>query len=256
MILVFDVGNTAIKVGAMDEKGLLCAFKLLTKQNRSSDEIGLALFDFLCFHRLKKEDFQGAIISSVVPGINHSLVNAVKKYMNLTPIMVDVGIKTKIKVQTENNREVGADRIVDALAAYTLYGGPVIVVSFGTATRYDYVTQDGVFCAAVTAPGLQVSADALWMNAAKLPNIEIKKPKSVLAANTITSMQAGVVYSAIGAAEYIVKEMKKEIGREDVKVVATGGYMHIIAPHTDIIDVQDNELTLKGLYMLYELNKR
>lgn len=256
MILVFDVGNTAIKVGAMTEKGLACAFKLLTKQSRSSDEIGFALVDFLNFHGLNKADFEGGIISSVVPSVNHSLVNAVKKYMGFEPIMVDVGIKTKIKIQTENNREVGADRIVDALAAYTLYGGPVIVAGFGTATRYDYVTEDGVFCAAVTAPGLRVSADALWMNAAKLPDIEIKKPKSVLAANTVTSMQAGIVYSAIGAAEYIIKEMKREIGRDDIKVVATGGYTNIIAPHTDIIDVQDNELTLKGLYMLYELNKR
>ena len=144
----------------------------------------------------------------------------------------------------------------DALGAYTLYKGPVIVINFGTATRYDYVTEDGIFNAAVTSPGIKISADALWSKAAKLPKIEIEKPKSILATNTVTSMQAGLVYGYIGQVEYIVKEMKRETKRPDTKVVACGGYAKVILPHTDVIDIHDPMLTIKGLKILYDKNRR
>ena len=170
--------------------------------------------------------------------------------------MVGSGIKTGINVRTDNPKEVGADRIVDAAAAYNLYKCPVIVVNFGTATRYDYVNREGVFSYAVTSPGIQISADALWKGAAKLPKIEIEKPKSILASNTITSMQAGLVYGYIGQVEYVIKKMKEELNTEGIKVVACGGYGKIIYPETDVIDVFDPLLTLKGLKIIYDKNKK
>jgi len=169
--------------------------------------------------------------------------------------MVGPGIRTIISIKCDDPREVGADRIVDAVAAYTIYGGPVIVLNFGTATRYDYVNEKGEFCAAITAPGIQISADALWYNAAKLPQIEIAKPSSILAKNTITSMQAGLVYGQIGATEYIVDQIRQETGT-NAKTVASGGYANLIQPYTNAIDVYDPLLTMKGLEILYDKNRR
>ena len=157
---------------------------------------------------------------------------------------------------TENPRQVGPDRIVDAVAAYTLHGGPVIVLDFGTATTYDVVGVDGTFEAGITAPGIRTSAQALWGEAAMLPAIEIKKPDSILAKETITSMQAGLVYGQIGQTEYIVNKIKEEAGYADAKVVATGGLGKLIAAETDVIDIYDSQLTLKGLRIIYEKNRK
>ena len=157
---------------------------------------------------------------------------------------------------TENPRQVGSDRIVDAVAAYTLHGGPVIVLDFGTATTYDVVGIDGTFEAGVTAPGIRTSAQALWGGAAMLPAIEIKKPDSIMAKETISSMQAGLVFGQIGQTEYIVNRIKEESGYMDAKVVATGGLGKIIAAETDVIDIYDSQLTLKGLRIIYEKNRK
>lgn len=157
---------------------------------------------------------------------------------------------------TENPKQIGADRIVDAAAAYGIYGGPVIVIDFGTATTYDLVDDTGAFLAGVTAPGLRISAKALWEDAAKLPEIEIRKPASILAKETISSMQAGLVYGQIGQAEYIIRKMKEEFGKEDIKVIATGGLGSIIAPETKEIDVYDPNLNLQGMRLIYEKQNR
>ena len=196
------------------------------------------------------------IIASVVPNVMHSLEGAIIKYFGINPIIVEPGTKTGIRVVTENPRQIGADRIVDAAAAYELYGGPVLVLDFGTATTYDLVDKNGAFVSGVTAPGIRISAKALWEDAAKLPEIEIRKPESILAKETISSMQAGLVYGQIGQTEYIVKHMIDGYDMEPVKVVATGGLGRIIANETDIIDVYDPQLTLKGLRMIYDKNKR
>ena len=198
---------------------------------------------------------EGSIIASVVPDVMHSLTGALVRYTNTQPLIVGPGVKTGIRITTENPRAVGADRIVDAVAAYEKYGGPVLVLDFGTATTYDLVLENGDFAAGVTAPGIRISSEALWTKTAKLPNIEIKMPKSILAQETISSMQAGLMYGQIGQTEYIVRKVKEESGIENLKVVATGGLGRIISDETDAIDIYDSALTLEGLRIIYEKNR-
>lgn len=256
MILVVDVGNTNITCGVYDGKQLKTTFRMMTKQPRTSDEYGISICEMLRTNNIDKEDIEGTIIASVVPNIMHSLTGAFKRYVGTNPMIVGPGMKTGIKITSDNPREIGPDRIVDAVAAYELYGGPVLVLDFGTATTYDLVTEDGSFGVGITAPGIRISAKALWEDTAKLPEIEIKKPKSILARETISSMQAGLVYGQIGQTEYIVNQVKKETGYDNLKVVATGGLGRIIADETDAIQIYNKDLTLEGLRILYEKNAR
>ncbi|WFR57993.1 type III pantothenate kinase [Anaerocolumna sp. AGMB13025] len=251
MLLVIDVGNTNITLGIFKEEELVASFRMTTKTPRTSDEYGITICDLLINRKVAVADIEAVIIASVVPGIMHSLKNSIIKYLNLTPIEVGAGTRTGIKIVTANPKEIGADRIVDAVAAYDIYGGPLIVIDFGTATTYDLVSEDGSFLAGVTSPGIRISADALWNETAKLPAIEIKKPASILAKETITSMQAGLVYGYIGQTEYIVKKIIEESGIQNMKVIATGGLGKIIAEATDVIQVYDPNLTLKGLKIIY-----
>lgn len=199
---------------------------------------------------------EDVIISSVVPAVMHSFNSAIIKYFGLKPIIVGPGIRTGIRIATTNPKETGADRIVDAVAGYELYGGPVIVVDFGTATTYDLITQDGRFVGGVTSPGIRTSANALWQQAAKLPEIEIRKPKNILAKDTVTSMQGGLVYGYIGQTEYIIRKMKEESGLGKINVVATGGLGKMIAKETSFINYYDANLTLKGLQIIYDKQKQ
>lgn len=252
MLLTIDVGNTNITFGIFDGETLITSFRMTTKQLRTSDEYGIAVVDMLERNQIAREDLEAVITASVVPNVMHSLNSSVIKYLGITPIIVGPGIKTGIRVLTENPKQIGADRIVDAVGAYHLCGGPVLVLDFGTATTYDLVDANGSFVAGVTAPGIRISAKALWQDAAKLPEIEIRKPESILAQETISSMQAGLIYGQIGQTEYIVQNMIKESGYENVKVVATGGLGRIIANETDCIDIYEPNLTLNGLRLIYE----
>lgn len=257
MLLTIDVGNTNITVGVFDKDKLVTSFRMTTKMPRTSDEYAMALISILEKNSISESQISDVIISSVVPNIMHSLGSAIIKYFHLKPIVVEAGIKTGIKIVTENPKQIGADRIVDAAGAYELYGGPVIVIDFGTATTYDLVGAGGEFLAGITAPGIRISAKALWEDAAKLPEIEIKKPDHILAKETITSMQAGLVYGQIGQTEYIIRKMKEEAKMsEPIKVVATGGLGRIIAAETDMIDVYDPNLTLQGMRFIYEKQNR
>jgi type III pantothenate kinase len=228
---------------------------MTTKIPRTSDEYGMLISNLLEKNDLSVENIQDAIICSVVPNIMHALQGALVKYFKIKPIVVETGIKTGIRVVTPNPQQIGADRIVDAVGAYELYGGPVIVIDFGTATTYDYVDETGAFLGGITAPGIRISAKALWEDAAKLPEIEIKKPDQILAKDTISSMQSGLVYGQIGQTEYIIKKVREEVGREDAKVVVTGGLGRIIASETEYVDVYDPNLTLKGIYSVYKKNR-
>ena len=256
MLLVVDVGNTNITYGVYDGEELISTFRMMSKTPRTSDEYGIAIRELLFVNGMKEEDIDGCIVSSVVPNIMHSLMSGIVKYVYDKPMIVGAGIKTGIKIVTENPKEIGPDRIVDAVGAYEKYGGPVLVLDFGTATTYDLVTANGEFAAGITAPGIRISAKALWEDTAKLPEIEIKKPKSILAQETISSMQAGLVYGQIGQTEYIISQVKKEAGLDEMKVVATGGLGRIVADETDAIDVYDSTLTLDGLRLIYNKNKR
>ena len=255
MILTVDVGNTNITFGIYNKEKLEATFRMTTKQVRTSDEYGVEILNLLERNNIRVEDVKGAIIASVVPNVMHSLSGAIKRYLKQNPLVVGPGIKTGIRIATANPAEVGADRIVDAVGAFAKYGGPVLVIDFGTATTYDLISEEGVFSVGITAPGIRISAKALWEDTAKLPEIEIVKPKTILATDTITSMQAGLVYGQIGQTEYIIRQVKKESGLTEMKVVATGGLGSIISGETDLIDVYDRQLTLDGLRLIYEKNR-
>ncbi|MCM1186724.1 MAG: type III pantothenate kinase [Lachnoclostridium sp.] len=256
MILVIDVGNTNLTLGVWQGESLQATFRMMTKTPRTSDEYGVMISQLLKDREIDLNALEGSIISSVVPDVMHSLVGGIVKCTKTTPLIVGPGIKTGIKIVTEDPRAVGADRIVDAVAAYEKYGGPILVLDFGTATTYDLITKAGEFSAGITAPGIRISSEALWKQTAKLPNIEIKKPKSILAQETISSMQAGLMYGQIGQTEYIIRKVKEESGIPNLKVVATGGLGRTIADETDAIDIYDSTLTLEGLRILYEKNTR
>lgn len=256
MILAIDAGNTNLTIGVYDGTELKTTFSLTTKTPRTSDEYGIVLTSILKNRGLDPTDLEGSIIASVVPDLMHSLLGGIKHYTGTKPLIVGPGIKTGIKVSGEDPKGIGADRIVDVVAAYEKYGGPTLTLDFNTATTYDLVTADGSFNVGITAPGIRICSEALWTQTAKLPNIEIRKPKSILAQETISSMQAGLVYGQIGQTEYIVRKVKEESGLKDMKVVATGGMGKLIADETDAIDIYDPYLTLDGLRILYEKNRR
>jgi len=254
MLIVIDIGNTNITLGVYHQDKILRTFRLTTKMKRTSDEYGNAIVNFLNVLNISVDAVEDVIISSVVPMIMHSFNNAIRKYLNKEPIIVGPGIKTGIAVQIDNPKSLGADRLVDAVAAYNIYGGPCLIIDFGTATTYDYVNEKAVFEGGATAPGIEISAQALWSQAAQLPEIAIKTPAKVISKNTIESMQAGLVYGYIGQTEYLIKKVKKEKGK-DLKVIATGGLGRIIYEETNMIDVYDRDLSFKGLKIIYDRNR-
>ncbi|MBP5158775.1 MAG: type III pantothenate kinase [Lachnospiraceae bacterium] len=256
MLLAIDVGNSNINLGVFEGEEIRAHVRLTTQISRTSDEFGFAIVGMLGSKGIDASLVDAVIISSVVPGIMYSLNSGIKKYFKTTPVQVGHGTKSGIRIATVNPKEIGADRIVDAAAAYELHGGPVIVADFGTATTYDLVSADGAFEAGITSPGIKISANALWNDTAKLPEIEIALPPSILAKDTITSMQAGLVYGCIGQTEYIIRKIKEESGYTNAKVVATGGLGRIIADATDSIDIYDEMLTMKGLRLIYEKSRR
>lgn len=255
MLLAIDIGNTNLCFGVFDGENLQLTFRLTTNIPRTSNEFGEAIVEALQRHDIRETHIHDVIIASVVPKVMYSLVSAIKKYFNCTPYVVGNDTKSGIHIAAANPGEIGADRIVDAVGAYVLYGGPVIVIDYGTATTYDLVTGEGVFAARVTCPGIKISAKALWSSAAQLPEIEIKIPESILAKNTTTSMQAGLMYGTIGQTEYIVRKLKEESGLSDIKVVATGGLGRSISDATQSIDIYDADLTLQGTRLVYEQTK-
>ncbi len=255
MLFAVDVGNTNITVGLFDGSKLLKQFRIITKTNRTSDEYGVFFREWLQINGIENGLITDVIISSVVPNIMHSLTSSIIKYFEVTPLIVAPGIKSGIRIAIPNPKELGADRLVDAVAAYEMYGGPVIVVDFGTATTHDLVLEDGTFTAGVTSPGIRLAANALWTGTAKLPEVEIKKVEKILVNDTVSSMQAGIYYGYVGQTEYIINKMKKESGLSDIKVVATGGLGKLISEATDSIDVYDPELTLHGLRIIHDKQK-
>lgn len=255
MLLVIDIGNTNITIGVYKGDELIGTYRLTTRFQRTSDEYGFMLLSFLNASSISVEDVQDIIISSVVPKINYSFTNSIIKYLHKNPIFVGPGVKTGIDIRIDNPSTLGADRLVDAVGAYYTYGGPCLVIDFGTATTFDVVTQKAEFIGGATAPGIGICTNALSSQAAKLPEIEIQKPDKVIAKNTIKSMQAGIVYGYIGLTEYLIKKLKEEYG-QDLKVISTGGLGRMIANETDLIDIYDADLTFKGLKIIYEKTKK
>lgn len=254
MILAVDVGNTDITMGIFDGDELVFDWRMVTISGRSSDETGLLILRFFEYAKVCTDDIEDVIISSVVPPVMYSLELAIRKYLKKEPILISESIKTGIINKYNNPYEVGQDRIVNAVAALKVYGGPVIIVDFGTATTFCAVSEKGEYLGGVICAGIKISMEALFARAAKLPRVDIVKPPSVIGKTTVESMQSGAVYGYAGQVDYIVNKMKEEVG-QGAKVVATGGLARLIAEEAKTIEVIDRKLTLKGLKIIYDMNK-
>lgn len=252
MLLAFDVGNTNITIGIFQGREIRAAWRLSTRSS-TADELAMSLYVLFQYRGLGFHDISGIIISSVVPPLTPVLVETARRYFDIEPLVVGPGIRMGMPIRFENPREVGADRIVNAVAAYEAYGGPVIVVDFGTATTFDAISAQGEYLGGAIAPGIGISTEALFQRAAKLPRVELVKPKGVIGKNTVTSMQAGIVYGFIGQVDYIIRLMKQELGPQ-TKVVATGGLAELLAGEIKSIDHLNPLLTLEGLRILYHRN--
>jgi len=255
MLLAVDVGNTNIVLGLFKKDELLMSWRISTDKNKSADELGMIVSQLFSYNDLTFDMVSDVIISSVVPSIMYSLQHMALKYFECEAIVIGPGIKTGMNVKYDNPKQVGADRIVNAVAGYKKYGGPLIIVDFGTATTFCAITDDFKYLGGTIAPGIKISSDALYQNAAKLTKVELVKPDRVICKNTTESIQSGVLLGYVGLVEYIVKRMKDELGAPDAKVIATGGLATMISEETDCIDHIDRLLTLEGLLMIYKLNK-
>ncbi len=257
MILLMDVGNSNIKIGLANEQKTVKTWRIATDTNKTADEFGMILFDLLEQNNYKFEDIDGIIISSVAPSINYTLEHMCLYYMHVKPIMVSHSINLGGLTIDYNKQELGSDRIVNAVAAYKNYGGPVITVDFGSATTFGVIDSNGVFVGGLIAPGIKSSTESLVNITAKLPRIELVMPDSIIGKNTVANMQAGIIYGFTGLVDYIVRGIKAEKGFENAKVVATGGMSQLLIQDSknNLVDVIDRALSLKGLRILYDENK-
>lgn len=255
MLLTLDIGNTNIKTALFDGEEMVNYWRISTSRITTSDEYGILLMNLFRHEDRKVEDVDGIMISSVVPQVNFTVEHMCRNYFRQNPVFIGPGIKTGINIRYDNPRELGSDRIANAVAAYTLYGGPCITIDFGTATTFGVVSGKGEFLGGAICPGLKLSASALVETASKLPRFELVQPESVIGRNTVSNMQSGMFYGHVGQVSYLVERMKEELGAPDTKVVATGGMAVLIAKETKVIDMLDGLLTLKGLRIIYERNR-
>lgn len=253
MLLVIDVGNTNIVLGIFKEQELVDHWRVSTDRLRTTDEYGVLIRHLFYLNGVNSEEIDAIIISSVVPPVMPTLERMCQRYFGLTPLVIGPGVKTGMDIKYDNPREVGADRIVNAVAAYEKFGGPVIIIDFGTATTFCAVDKKGTYLGGAICPGIGISTEALVQRTAKLPRIEVVQAEKVICRNTVESMQAGVFYGFVGQVDGIVTRMRRELGCK-AKVVATGGLAVIVAPATDAIDVVEPMLTLEGLKIIYDRN--
>lgn len=261
MLLAFDVGNTNIVLGVFDDGQLIQNWRMETLAHRSADEYGMTVNQLFDFAGLKFEDVGDVIISTVVPSVLYTLQHMAQKYFDKKALIVGQDLETGLKIKYDDPNQVGADRIVNAVAALDKYGGPLLIVDLGTATTFCAMTSDWQYLGGAIAPGIKISSDALYQRTAKLPRIELEEPKTIIAKNTIDSMKSGLVYGHRAMVSFIVDKMKEELLSVDksgdpVKVIATGGVADLMQSGLDCIDYVDKQLTLEGLNFIYNKNKK
>ncbi len=254
MLLAIDIGNTNIVLGVYREEELVACWRLATDVHKMADEYAVLLNSLFSNEGLSKSEIKGSAISCVVPPLLPIFQEICREHLKVEPLVVGPGIKTGVRILIDNPRELGADRIVNAIAARRLYGTPAIVIDFGTATTFDVVSREGDYLGGAIAPGIGISAEALYRQAAQLPRIELALPKKVIGKNTVTAMQSGVLFGYVALIEGMTERIEEELG-EEAKVIATGGLAGVIARESSTIQVVNPNLTLEGLRLIYEMNR-
>ena len=255
MIFVMDIGNTNIKAAVFDGERLVKRWRCATDTAMTSDQYGIIMADLFRYHNLDMGDIEGIMFSSVVPTINYTIEHMCRDYFHMEPRLLVPGMKTGLNIRYENPRELGSDRIANAVAVATLYGGPCIFIDFGTATTYGVVSEKNEFLGGAISAGLRMTNRALSTGTAKLPSIELVLPARVIGRTTVSNIQSGIIYGFIGSVEKIVGRMKREMNCEGIKVIATGGMAHMVKDNSDVIDEINPDLTLTGLRLIYEKNQ-
>jgi len=249
-ILVFDIGNTQIKAGVYDDEKLVTTWRMMTASSRTTDEHGVQLLSLLQYAGIEIQSIDRVAVSSVVPGIMHSFIGAIRRYLEKEPLVIGPGVKTGVRVKTADPKQVGADLVCDVAATLEKYGAPALIVDFGTVTKYEVVNEKGEFVAAVFSPGIGISANAMSEKASLLPTIEIKKPAHVLSSETVECMQSGLVNGYIGQVRYLIGLIKEELNLPDLQVIATGGFGRIMYPEVPEITHFDAQLPLEGIRLI------
>lgn len=256
MLLAIDVGNTNIKYGVFDGNKLAASFRVASHVKKTADEYGAVLTNLLSTSGISLKEIDGVILSSVIPTLNYTVCHMCEYFFGVKPLVIGPGVKTGLNIKAENPREVGADIIVNSVSAYKKYGGPVVVIDFGTATTFDVVSAKGELIGVIIAPGMKTALASLVTGTAQLPMIELEAPKSVLGKNTENAMQAGIVFGMAGLVEKIIDKIKSETGFGKLTVVATGGMAKLVKGEVTCINAVDRTLTLEGLRLIYDLNKK
>ena len=253
-LLCIDIGNTNIVVGLYEGERLAAQWRIASDHDRMPDEYAMLLFDLFARSGQDPGSVQGIVVASVVPPLTGTFVDLSERYLGQKPLVVDAGVRTGVRIHYDSPRDVGADRVVNAVAVHRIYGGPACVVDFGTGTTFDAISAEGDYLGGAIAPGIYIAAEALFSRTAKLRRIDIARPPQAIGANTVHAMQSGLLFGYVGLVEGMVARFREELG-PDMRVIATGGLAHLIAAETDVIELVDKELTLKGLRLIWEMNK-